>query len=231
MWGTIYMRLLQSLSLSLIFCFSNSHANVDIASAEPNKWSEWEETASVDEVSEGELRFITQQPDKPVLHSLNKLVISAASLDDGWVSLEQCYQHLDPVAASEVVYQYKEMLDLKITKTVNIIKAEIKGQSIELTQVLKDAELCISASVRIFYQNADGSYSLVNGPFLRKFLDGYFPYHVTLEVHYPESRIQLIRTKPTAQAGVLVRQQRGTILLNCLFEGILNVELVFQPRL
>ncbi|NNF96824.1 MAG: hypothetical protein HKM94_07865 [Halobacteria archaeon] len=224
------MSIIMSLCLFLLLWASSMHADESMTPAELDKWFEQDNVSSADDVSEGELRFITQKPDKPVLHSLNKLVIYPSSFDDGWVSLSQCYQNLDPVATSEVVYQYKSIRDLKITKVTNIDRAEIEGQSIKLTEVQKEAELCISARVRILYRNADGSYSLVNGPFHRKFLDGYFPYHLTLEVHYPASRLQVLRTAPAAQPGLMIKQNAGSLSFDGIFEGILNVEVVFQTR-
>ena len=224
------MRIIISLCLFLLLWSSSVHADEGMTPAELENWFEQDKVFSTDQVSEGELRFITQMPDKPVLHSLNKLEIALSSIDDGWVSLSQCYQNLDPVAVSEVVYQYKSMRDLTITKITNINRAEIKGQSIELTKVQKEAELCISARVRILYQNADGSYSLENGPFHRKFLDGYFPYHLTLEVHYPASRLQVQHTDPAEQPGLIIKLYKGHLLFDGIFEGILNVEVVFQAR-
>lgn len=193
-------------------------------------WFQQNELNSTEMVSEGELRFLLERPVKPVLHSLNSLTISENSLDNGWVELSQCYRNLDPVAESEVVYQYKSMRDLTIVSYKNIGIARIKGQSIQLTNVQRQAELCISARVRIFYQNQDGSFSLMNGPFHRKFLDGYYPYHLSLEVSYPESKLEFIKTMPAEQPGFSIQKQTGKLLLDSVFEGILNIEIVFLPE-
>ena len=219
-----------ALCLCLLLSASNTFAADAVSPAEQDKWFEQDDVAAIEEVSEGELRFVTEKPGKPVLHSLNKLTIFPGSINDGWVGLSQCYRNLDPVVASEVVYRYRAMRDLKIVSYKNIGAAKIKGQSIQLTEVKKDAELCVSASVRIFYSNPDGSYSLINGPFHRKFLDGYYPYHLTLEVEYPSSSLIPKHTSPAEQAGFSVKQEPGKITLDCIFEGILNVEIVFQAR-
>ncbi len=224
------MSIIVSLCLYFLLSASSVNAGEEVSPAELDKWFEQDNASATDKVSEGELRFITRKPNKPVLHSLNKLVIYPSSLDDGWVSLSQCYQNLDPVAASEVVYQYKSMRDLKIVNYKNIGAAQIKGQSIQLTEVKKAAELCVSARVRIFYSNPDGSYSLINGPFHRKFLDGYFPYHLILEVDYPVSKLKLKQTIPAEQPGFSVKQSAGKLVLDGIFEGILNIELVFQTQ-
>ena len=218
------------LLIFLLFWIAGVYANEAMTPAELERWFQQEESSSIETISEGELRFLVEQPAKPVLHSLNVLTIYPTSLDDGWVALSQCYQNLDPVAESEVVYRYKSMRDLKIVKYHNIGVAQIKGQSIQLTEVKKEAELCVTAMVRIFYSNPDGSYSLINGPFHRKFLDGYFPYHLTLEVEYPESKLKLERTIPAEQTGFSVKQDAGKLVLDGIFEGILNVEIVFQSQ-
>ena len=219
-----------SLCLWILLWASSVQAEDEPGPAELERWFEQDDIAAIEKVSEGELRFITEVPDKPVLHSLNKLTVYPSSIDDGWVSLSQCYRNLDPVAASEVVYRYQAMRDLKIISYKNIHSAQTSGQSIQLTEVRKAAELCVSASVRIFYSNPDGSYSLINGPFHRKFLDGYYPYHLTLEVVYPASRLKPIHTTPPEQPGFSVKQEAGVVTLDGIFEGILNIEIVFQSR-
>jgi len=214
----------------LLFWMTGVFATEALTPAELDKWFQQEAESSTEAISEGELRFLSEPPAKPVLHSLNVLTVYPASLEDGWVALSQCYQNLDPVAEAEVVYRYKSMRDLRIVNYKNIGAVQVKGQSIQLTEVKKAAELCVSAIVRIFYANPDGSYSLVNGPFHRKFLDGYFPYHLTLEVVYPASRLLLKHTIPAAQPGFNVKQVSGKVVLDGLFEGILNIEIVFLAR-
>ena len=221
-----YPRLLIFLS----FWMGGVNANEAMTPAELERWFQEDELSSTETVSEGELRFLVEQPAKPVLHSLNVLTVYPTSLDDGWVALSQCYQNLDPVAESEVVYRYKLMRDLKIVKYNNIGAVQIKGQSIQLKEVKKAAELCVSAMVRIFYSNPDGSYSLINGPFHRRFLDGYFPYHLTLEVEYPVSKLKLKHTIPAEQPGFSVNQNSGKLVLDGIFEGILDVEIVFHAQ-
>jgi len=157
------------------------------------------------------------------------LTVSQDSIETGWVFLEQCYRHLDPVPDAEVVYHYKSMRALRVTSRRNIETIVVKGQSVQLTNVMHNAELCIKAEVRIFYRNTNGTFSLVNGPFHRKFLDGYYPFHVTLKIDYPSSLLRLIRTKPGAQAGFNIEQSGNVIRIDSCFEGILNVEIIFQP--
>ena len=179
--------------------------------------------------SDHRLTFISSPIDKPALHSINKINISPQSIKTGWVDLIQCYQHLDPVPEMEVVYNYKSMRKLKIIKRKNIEHASVKEQSVQLENVLKDAQLCVSAEVRIFYKNEDGSYKLVNGPFHRQFMDSYFPFHLTLKVKYPSTMLEFINSKPKVQPGFDVKQSKNTLMVESHFTGKLYTEITFKP--
>ncbi len=197
---------------------------------ELEKWFNEDENFSVDQVNEGDLEFLSEPSQKPALHSLNILTITPDSIENGWVLLEQCYKHLDPVPETEVVYRYKSMRGLKVTSNRNIETILVKGKSIQLTNITHNAELCVKAEVRIFYKNMDDTFSLVNGPFHRKFLDGYYPYHVTLKIHFPSSLLKLIRTKPEAQTGFNIQESENIIVIDSYFEGVLNTEIIFQAK-
>jgi len=215
----------------LLFALTTSLlANDDMTPEQLDKWFNSDEEPLAAQVNEGELQFIPH-PTNTVLHSTNTLTIDANSIDNGWVGLAQCYKHLDAVPAAEVVYRYKQMRGLQITTTRNIGSAQVKEQSVQLEDVLRDAELCIKAEVRIFYQNPDQTYSLVNGPFYRKFLDGYYPYHVTLNIHYPEKQLVLKKTIPAAQPGFAVQQTTNSLTIDSHFEGMLNTEIIFRKLL
>ncbi len=198
---------------------------------ELEKWFNEDESVSTDQVNEGELKFLPVPPKKDILHSINILSINQLSMKNGWVFLEQCYKNLDPVPRTEVVYSYKSMRNLNVSYKRNIESAVINGQSVQLIDISKKAELCIKAEVRIFYKNPDGTFSLVNGPFHRKFLDGYYPYHVTLKINYPSSRLKLIKIKPEPQPGFDISKLMNVIIIDSYFEGKLNTEIVFKPSL
>jgi len=130
----------------------------------------------------------------------------------------------------EVVYNYKNMRKLRIIKNQNIEQAFVKEQSVQLENVQKNAQLCVSAEVRIFYKNKDGSFKLVNGPFHRKFLDGYFPFHLTLKVNYPSTQLKFISSKPKPQFGFKIKHTDNTLLIDSYFTGKLYTEITFKPR-
>ena len=129
---------------------------------------------------------------KPVLHSVNEITISKKSTRNGWVSLLQCYRHLDPVP------------------------------------VEKQAQLCITADVKILYKNKNGSFKLLNGPYHRRFLDGYFPFHLTLKVIYPNTHLKYIKSKPQSQPGFKIRHSKNTLIIDTYFTGKLNTEIEFK---
>lgn len=180
--------------------------------------------------SDSHLTFIAPAKNKPALHSINEITISPQSLKTGWVDLLQCYQHLDPVPEMEVVYNYKNMRKLKIIKSKNIEQAFIKGQSVQLENVQRNSQLCISTEVKNFYKNKNGYFKLKNGPYHRKFLDGYFPFHLTLKVNYPSTLLKFISSKPKSQFGFVLNQSDNTILIDSYFTGKLYTEITFKPH-
>ena len=206
-------------------------ADDEMTADEQENWFNEDNHFSPEQVNEGELKFLTEPPKEPVLHSLNVLTISPDSIENGWVILEQCYKHLDPVTETDVVYYYKSMRGLSLISKRNIETVQIKGQTVRLSNITHNAELCIKAEVRIFNKNKNGGFSLINGPFHLKFLDGYYPYHVTFKINYPSSLLKFMVSKPKAQAGFNIKQSEDMIFIDSHFEGILNIELLFQPHL
>ncbi len=178
--------------------------------------------------NEGELEFLQRPPAKPTLHSNNILTIEPDSLDSGWVSIEQCHQHLDPIDRIEVIYRYKQMRKLRIITTSRIGKARVQGQSIQLEQVAKDASLCVQAEARILRRQEDGSFILRNGPFQRRFLDSFFPMRVTLTIHYPGELITLQNIKPEPGNGFALKVEQGLINIDSWFAGKLVIEFEFS---
>jgi len=90
--------------IALVLSLLSFHlcANEGMTPDEQEKWFNEDDSFSPDQINEGELKFLLAPPKKPVLHSLNVLTISQDSIETGWVLLEQCYKHLDPVPDAEV---------------------------------------------------------------------------------------------------------------------------------
>jgi hypothetical protein len=180
-------------------------------------------------LSTGELRFLPTAPDRPVHHHLTRVEITPEALESGWVVLNQCHDHLDPVPATQIVYRPGTLRRLEIVGYRNIESARVEGDSVQLTNVGADAKLCLAAETRSLHSVGEGVFELRNGPFMRRFLDGYFPMRVSLEVKYPDG-LELVETEPPAQAGFEVRRAGQWVMIEAVFEGRLGTVLRFRTR-
>lgn len=178
-------------------------------------------------VNEGPIRFIETGIDDKVLRSENIITLTASSLSDGWVKLQQCYQNLDPIGKVEVVYQYKDMKNLGIVSFSNMASARLVNGSVQLEDVEAGARLCVSADIRNFYKQSDNTYLLINGPYHRKFFDGYYPLNVKLDIIFPENLLDIIKVNPEKQPGFNIVQSANRLTINALFEGKLITEVTF----
>ena len=180
-------------------------------------------------VNEGKLEFLSQIPDKPAHHSHNTFILDNNSLKTGWVKLTQCHSQLDAVPETQIVYRYRRMKNLRIESFSNISKAWVEDNSVQLEGIQSGARLCIRAEVGILNILPDGSFILKNGPFHRKFLDGYYPMQVTLDILFPSESIRFESITPQAQSGFTVRKKEGEIHVNAWFEGELTTGIRFTP--
>ncbi|MGD8783762.1 MAG: hypothetical protein PVG75_04965 [Thioalkalispiraceae bacterium] len=199
---------------------------------ELERWFESDELLPPEfsKVNEGELVFLTKKPDKHVPFIENTIKIDEESIESGWVNIFQCYKGLDPIENVEIVYRYKQQRGLTIHSTNNISSAVVKNNSVQLVGVDKAASLCVSLQARIFYKIAEDTYELRNGPFERRFLDGYYPMHVQLNVAYPEKLIEFVNILPAPEAGYVVETKSNGIFIDAWFEGKLTVALNFTRK-
>lgn len=181
-------------------------------------------------VNEGKLEFLSHRPDKPVHHSHNTLILDKNSLLTGWVELIQCHRQLDAVPDTQIVYRYKKMKNLRVESFSKIRKAWIEGDTVQLEDIQSGASICLRAEVGILKKRPEDNYFLKNGPFHRKFLDGYYPMQVTLVIHYPGKLIRFESITPKEQPGFLVQQEENIININAWFEGELMTEILFRLR-
>ena len=200
--------------------------------AELERWLESDElmppSASTDQVNEGTLVFLTQRPARQVHHHQNHLIIDADSLLSGWVRLKQCHDNLDRVPRAQIMYNQERIRDLQIITSGNIEESWVENNSVQLRNVQENARLCVRAWTRALVSNDDGSYSLRNGPFMRRFLDGYYPLRVSMQIDYAASGLQLIAMKPERQQGFDVTEQNGSLAFDAWFEGRLKTEFLFR---
>ena len=201
---------------------------------ELERWLESDElmppSASTDQVNEGALVFLTQRPARQVHHHQNHLVIDADSVLNGWVRLNQCHYHLDRVPRAQIMYNRDRIRDLQITTSGNIEQSWVEDNTVQLRNVQENARLCVQAWTRALRSNGDVSYSLKNGPFMRRFLDGYYPMRVSMQIDYAASGLQLIAIKPARQQGFVVTEENGSLAFDAWFEGRLKTEFLFRSH-
>jgi hypothetical protein len=229
-WPQRWFNYRRLYGLTLLLTVLLSPMSADAFTPEQEAWLEDESEQRARAVNEGNLVFLPGEPDPAVLSSDSKLIITPQSINTGWVELYQCYAQLDAVAAMQVEYQYKQLRNLQLLSAVHIGKAWIDGQTVQLEDVEPGATLCIHAQVRIFYRKNNRTFSLVNGPFHRRFLDGYYPYHVILRITYPDSQLEFFEIQPPPQPGFSVSRGKGNIHIEAWFEGVLNTETRFVLR-
>lgn len=185
---------------------------------------------SAADVSEGALRFLETPPTKPVHHHHNTFRIDENSLDSGWVHLSQCHQNLDAVPRTQITFREGFVRDLKLVSFSGIESARTEGASVHLVNVEPGAKLCLSALTRALRPAGKGYYNVHSGPYMRKFLDGYYPMRVTLEMEYPPGLLSLIKLSPPGQPGLEWEEKPGFVRMDAVFEGELNTLIQFKAR-
>lgn len=181
-------------------------------------------------VNEGELVFLTQRPAKAVHHHHNTLTLNRESLSEGWAQLEQCHQNIDKVPRAQILFNLSTIKDLRITSYANIEQAWVEGPTVQLKNVSSGAKLCVAAQSRALTKTGENSYTLKNGPFMRRFLDGYYPMHVSMTVKLADNNLVLASVHPKEQPGFVVRRAPNQVDIDAWFEGRLNTELKFKER-
>lgn len=181
-------------------------------------------------VNEGNLVFLAQKPTKAVHHHHNTLTLSRESLSEGWAQLEQCHENIDKVPRAQILFNLSKIKDLRITSYSNIEQAWVEGPSVQLKNVTSGAKLCVAAQSRALTKTGENSYTLKNGPFMRRFLDGYYPMHVSMTVKLADNNLVLASVSPKEQPGFVVRRAPNQVDIDAWFEGRLNTELQFNGR-
>lgn len=216
--------------ISLFFIGLSTH--IPAQQLTPAEMEEWlfddSDSLAIDDVNEGELTFVEKAKNKGVHHHHNKMLITDSSLDDGWVKMEQCHRNLDAVPLAQILFSKSRSRNLSVSHSENIGKAWIEGNSVQLEDINKQAVLCVKAETRSLVYNGDGTYSLRSGPFMRRFLDGYYPMQVTMDVDINAKRLRYFETTPTPQNGLKVWRSAGAVHFDAWFEGRLNTDIRFH---
>jgi len=232
------------LFLSFMFVFIASLTTVTFSNEiSPEELERWFNSDTLDpprytdtkegnakEVNEGELVFLTETQDKALHHHHNSVTISPTSLNDGWITIKQCHSNIDKVTAAQIIFGKNRVRNIKIVSYNNIEKAWVEGTTVQFENVKSNAILCIQADTHSLQHLENGTYSLRNGPFMRRFLDGYYPLHVSFDLDYAQTNLELTNFTPMSQKGFEVKQSLGTVTIDTIFEGRLHTEFHFKTK-
>nr|WP_026279946.1 hypothetical protein [Thioalkalivibrio sp. ALJ16] len=190
----------------------------------------WGEAATVSpedaQTTSPELTFLLQEPERTPHHHQNQIRLTASSLEDGWADLRQCHNDVAAIRRMVIVYNEQTIDDLQIESTRNIDSAlVVDGDRVDLRGVERDAEVCVTARMKLVESEGNGVYRLDNGPFVRRFLDGYFPMRVTMAVSWGDLDLRLEDTEPAEQEGFRVATSDHGLMFDTLFEGELRTRI------
>jgi hypothetical protein len=182
----------------------------------------------VADVNDGDLKFLAKAPDAPIHHHQNRITLNQESLLSGWAKLEQCHRHLDPVPDMQIVYGSDRVRNIAVLRIENIDRAWVHENTVQMEQVARDALICISAETRALAADGENRFVLTNGPYMRRFLDGYYPMRVSVEVILETNRLSFLDSTPAPQPGFQLHQEGNRIGFEALFEGMLRTSLRFM---
>jgi hypothetical protein len=195
---------------------------------EQDEWSRLEQEMALQqqalEVNEGELQLLDRPPEAASHFHHTRLLITEQSLRDGWLRMYQCHSDLDKVDSSQIVYQPEQISNIRVLSSQNIGSVWVEGHTVQMKGIASGSKICLSADRRAL-SNEQGKYRLRLGPFIRRFLDGYYPMHVRVEVCFPET-LQLISSSPVK---AMQRAENDTRYadIDVWVVGELNIEFLF----
>lgn len=213
--------------MTCLGCMLSSIVNAMPDEAEIEAWFNDDAEQRAVDVNEGQLHFLNRS-EGPGLHKgINQIRLIPASLQDGWVELVQCHEQLDAVPLAEVIYPNYVLRKLKIIEASSIDKVSTQDATVQLQGIKSNARLCVGMEIQALEKHG-GNYVLSNGPFQRRFLDGYYPMHIILEVNYVGSGLMPVQVWPEAQTGLQIDDKGGQLRLNAIFEGRLETRIEFR---
>lgn len=180
-------------------------------------------------VNEGSLVFLDAASVETAHRQRAWIRITPASLQDGWVEMEQCHTNLDRVSEAQILFRPGRSRALRVTRHDNIAAAFAQDNSIQLRGIGDASEVCLYAETRAFHSLGDDVFELRNGPFMRRFLDGYYPLQLELEIVFPTA-LSLVAHTPPPGHGYQVHASDARVRVETLFEGRLRTLFRFHRR-
>lgn len=179
------------------------------------------------DVNEGALEFLPSPPEKNAHQHNNRITITTNSLQSGWATVSQCHQHIDAINNVQISYNKDTTRDLRISSFHNIGRAWIEAGNVELRDVAHDASVCMEFNSEILHFDDDTHVRMRTGPYMRRFLDGYYPMNVRLDVDYPCDALRFSHANYPLQPGYTIEVQPCKVSLDTWFRGKLVSELFF----
>ena len=211
--------------LGIFLIVTGAAANDDDLTEFERAWLEGDDASSLSE--QGETVYI-EHPSSTIATIHNQFILTPQSLVTGWVELRQCHSHLDEVSAAEVVYRHRELRDLRVTTSTGIAESWVEESTVQMRDIQPGARLCIQVEVRNLRSQGHRRYQLVNGPYHRRFLDGYFPLRVILEVEYPQKHLRIDTIEPDERPGLEIENAPGRLRIDAAFSGNLTTKIGFD---
>lgn len=210
------MKLIFVSAILAVMVAMSSHIHAD---EDEQGWffSDYEER--IDEVSDGELEILLHAPQPLPHHHDDYLVVDTGSLETGWARLKQCHYQMDEISRAEVVFRGDPVRKLRILTSNGIEHAWVEKNSLQLKGISKGAQLCISVELKAVYPRQEGGYQVRMGPFMRRFLDGFYPLGVNLKVDFPCQSLHVHSILPEAQPGVRIQHQACSVNVHTWFKG------------
>lgn len=188
---------------------------------------DWEDR--VDELSEGELIWYTNEPGPDTSRMQLAIRFKEDSHHHGWLEVRQCHSKLAKAPAVQMVFEDRAVRSLKIEQATNIGKAYIEDDTVQLSDIGNGARICVSSEQQVLHQLDKHHWALVSGPFQRRFLDGFYPMYVEVDVYWQKDNWRFMHSRPTSGPDISVHT--GQLSMRAHFSGRLKTALVFQHAL
>ncbi len=217
----ILMIMMQFVGMSYLVA-----AEQDVSDFEDARFEDdWQQKA--EEVNEGVLHILQLRPDLNEYHHQSRLKITHESLKTEWVDMVQCHTNLDATSALQIVFTLDRVRDLRISSYSKINRVWVDENTVQLEDISPGSRLCLSLKTRALRINRK-KITLKNGPFMRRFLDGYYPMRMSMRVEYPAETMRLLSIKPE---GIPERiENNGWLEIDVRFEGRLTTEINFEKK-
>ncbi len=202
----------------------------DLSAAE-RAWLEDDSSLDSHLVNEGQIKWLPKAKTDSLYTLKNQLTLSPSSQLDGWVKFTQCHHQLDAISKVEIVYSEDTTRNLQVLSHQRIQQVVQQPFSVELTGVLPGAEICISGENKTLHKTATG-WKLERGPYMRRFLDGYYPMQLQETLNWKHSGLELEPSSIQTHLGreSVLNKTEQQLHSNYWFEGILRTKYQFRSR-